>query len=283
MKEVKLAGQMVPAIGIGTWHMGDDPTKEDQEIQAIRAGLDAGAKVVDTAEMYGDGNSETLVGQALAPYQRSEIYLISKVLPNNASQAQMEAHLDASLQRLQTDYLDLYLYHWRGNIPLAETIAELDRLKQTGKIRAWGVSNFDVPDLEELWQLPTGKNVAANENLYNLETRGIEFNLTDWQAEHELPLIAYSPVGGQHNELHTTMLINPVVQEIAAQHQVSPHEILLAWTIHAGNTIAIPQSSQVKHAAANVKAAEIELTPTELKQLDREYPSPDHRVPLAVN
>src|SRR5699024_10502002 len=154
---------------------------------------------------------------------------------------------------------------------------------QTGKIRAWGVSNFDVADLEELWQLPVGKNVSANENLYNLETRGIEFDLTDWQAEHQLPLIAYSPVGGQHNELHTTMLTNPVVQEIAAQHQVSPHEILLARPVRSGTTLAIHQCSQAKHEAPTVKAAETELTPTELKQLDREYPSPDHRVPLAVN
>lgn len=193
MKKVTLAGVEVPAIGIGTWHMGEDPSQEQREIQAIRSGLDAGVRIVDTAEMYGSGKSETLVGKALAPYQRDDIYLISKVLPHNASKAKLEQHLDASLQRLQTDYLDLYLYHWRGGVPLAETIAELDRMKQIGKIKAWGVSNFDVTDMEELWDLPAGKNAVVNEDLYNIEERGIEYDLLPWQHEHHVPLIAYSP------------------------------------------------------------------------------------------
>lgn len=283
MKTVNLSGQTVPAIGIGTWHMGDDPAKEKQEIEAIRAGIDAGAKVVDTAEMYGSGNSEILVSKALEPYKRDDIFLISKVLPLNASKAKMEQHLDASLKRLNTDHLDLYLYHWRGGTPLSETINELERLKQTGKIRAWGVSNFDVADLEELWALPVGKNAAVNEDLYNIETRGIEYDLTDWQAAHELPLIAYSPVGGLHNELGTTMLENKVVQEIATAHGVSAHAILLAWVIRNGSTIAIPQSSKAQHVADNVKAANIELSKDEKERLDQEYPKPDHKVPLAIN
>lgn len=283
MKTVTISGHALPAIGIGTWHMGDDPAKEEQEINAIRAGLDAGAKVVDTAEMYGSGNSETLVGKALQPYDRESVFLISKVLPSNASKAKMEEHLDASLQRLQTDHLDLYLYHWRGGTPLSETISELDRLKETGKIRAWGVSNFDVADLKELWQLPAGPNAAANEDLYNIETRGIEYDLTDWQAQHDLPLIAYSPVGGLRNELGTTMLDNEVVKQIAAAHNVSAHAVLLAWTIRDGNTIAIPQSSQASHVEANVKATELELSSDELNKLDQEYPSPTHKVPLAIN
>lgn len=283
MKTVTVSNQTVPAIGIGTWHMGDDPAKETQEIKAIRAGIDAGAKVVDTAEMYGSGNSEILVGKALAPYERDDIFLISKVLPSNASKAKMEQHLDASLERLNTDYLDLYLYHWRGGTPLSETINELERLKQTGKIRAWGVSNFDVADLEELWDLPVGKNAAANEDLYNIETRGIEYDLTDWQAKHDLPLIAYSPVGGLHNELNTTMLENRVVQEIATVHGVSAHALLLAWVIRDGKTIAIPQSSKAQHVIDNVKAADIELSKDELRRLDKEYPQPGHKVPLAIN
>ncbi|KRN87285.1 aldo/keto reductase [Ligilactobacillus acidipiscis] len=283
MKTVTISGKNVPAIGIGTWHMGDDPAKETQEIEAIRAGIDAGAKVVDTAEMYGSGNSEILVGKALAPYERDDIFLISKVLPSNASKAKMEQYLDASLERLNTDYLDLYLYHWRGGTPLSETINELERLKQTGKIRAWGVSNFDVADLEELWDLPVGKNAAANEDLYNIETRGIEYDLTAWQAKHDLPLIAYSPVGGLHNELKTTMLENKVVQEIATAHGVSAHALLLAWVIRDGKTIAIPQSSKAQHVTNNVKAADIELSEDELRRLDKEYPQPDHKVPLAIN
>ena len=283
MKEVKIAGQTVPAIGIGTWHMGDTPAKEEQEIQAIRSGIDAGARVVDTAEMYGSGKSETLVGKALKKYDRKNIFLISKVLPQNASKKKMEQHLDASLQRLQTDYLDLYLYHWRGGVPLSETIAELDRLKQTGKIHAWGVSNFDTSDMEELWQLPAGPKAAANEDLYNIETRGIEYDLIDWQEEHKVPLIAYSPVGGLHNELGTTMLTNKTIKEIADKHHVSPHEIVLAWVVRDGNTIAIPQSSQAEHVKANVKAGEVELTKEELQRLDQVYPKPTHKEPLAIN
>lgn len=283
MKKVTLAGVEVPAIGIGTWHMGEDPSQEQREIQAIRSGLDAGARVVDTAEMYGSGKSETLVGKALAPYQRNDIYLISKVLPHNASKAKLEQHLDASLQRLQTDYLDLYLYHWRGGVPLAETIAELDRMKQIGKIKAWGVSNFDVTDMEELLDLPAGKNAVVNEDLYNIEERGIEYDLLPWQYEHHVPLIAYSPVGGKQNELGTSMLTNQVVKEIADQHNVTPYVLLLAWIIRNDQTIAIPQTNNPEHAAANMQAAELELTSAELARLDQEYPKPDYKVPLAIN
>ena len=283
MKKVTLAGVEVPAIGIGTWHMGEDPSQEQREIQAIRSGLDAGASVVDTAEMYGSGKSETLVGKALAPYQRDDIYLISKVLPHNASKAKLEQHLDASLQRLQTDYLDLYLYHWRGGVPLAETIAELDRMKQIGKIKSWGVSNFDVTDMEELWDLPAGKNAVVNEDLYNIEECGIEYDLLPWQHEYHVPLIAYSPVGGKQNELGTSMLTNQVVKEIADQHNVTPYVLLLAWIIRNGQTIAIPQTNNPEHAAANMQAAELELTTAELARLDQEYPKPDHKVPLAIN
>lgn len=283
MKKVTLAGVEVPAIGIGTWHMGEDPSQEQREINAIRSGLDAGARLIDTAEMYGSGKSETLVGKALAPYQRDEIYLVSKVLPNNASQAKLVRHLDETLHRLKTDYLDLYLYHWRGSAPLAETIAELDSMKQIGKIKAWGVSNFDVADMEELWELPAGKYAAVNEDLYNIEERGIEYDLLPWQDEHQVPLIAYSPVGGKQNELGTSMLTNQVVREIADQHDVTPYVLLLAWIIRNGQTIAIPQTNNPEHATANMQATKLELTPAELKRLDQEYPKPNHKVPLAIN
>lgn len=283
MKKVTLAGVEVPAIGIGTWHMGEDPSQEQREINAIRSGLDAGARLIDTAEMYGSGKSETLVGKALAPYQRDEIYLVSKVLPNNASQAKLARHLDETLHRLKTDYLDLYLYHWRGSAPLAETIAELDRMKQIGKIKTWGVSNFDVADMEELWELPAGKYAAVNEDLYNIEERGIEYDLLPWQDEHQVPLIAYSPVGGKQNELGTSMLTNQVVREIADQHDVTPYVLLLAWIIRNGQTIAIPQTNNPEHATANMQATKLELTPAELKRLDQEYPKPNHKVPLAIN
>ncbi|WEV66758.1 aldo/keto reductase [Bifidobacterium sp. ESL0769] len=284
MRELNIAGQTVPAVGIGTWHMGNEPEKHDEEVAAIRAGIEAGARAVDTAEVYGDGRSETLVGEALKPFNRDDIFLISKVKPDNASKAAMEQHLDASLKRLQTDHLDLYLYHWRGgSIPLEETVAELDRLRGTGKIGAWGVSNFDIPDMQELVGYPAGGNVAANEDLYNIESRGIEYDLLPWQRERHIPLIAYSPVGGLANNLKTSMLTDPVVREVAARHGVSTYELLVTWTVRDGNTLSIPQTSNSEHMRANIAAAGIELTDEDMAQLDKRYPAPTHRVPLEVD
>lgn len=281
MKTVTIDQRQLPALGIGTWEMGDDPADFDAEIAAIRAGLDAGLKVIDTAEMYGSGRSESLVGQAIQPYKRSDLYLISKVLPENASAKLMPASLKASLQRLQTDYLDLYLYHWRGSIPLAETVATLQDLKKQGYIRAWGVSNFDIDDMQELWQLPEGQNVAANEDLYNLETRGIEYSLLPWQRQHHLPLIAYSPLG-RGPKMGSTMMQNPAVLEVAQKHQASAYQILLAWVTQQQDVLAIPKSSSADHLLANLKSLQIELTPSDLENLEQAYPKPDHKEPLAI-
>lgn len=283
MRKLNIAGQTVPAVGIGTWHMGNDTEKHDEEVAAIRTGIEAGARAVDTAEVYGDGKSETLVGEALKPFNRDDIFLISKVKPDNASKAVMEQHLDASLKRLQTDHLDLYLYHWRGSIPLEETVAELDRLRETGKIRSWGVSNFDIPDMQELVALPAGGNVAANEDLYNIESRGVEYDLLPWQREHHIPLIAYSPVGGLANDLKTSMLQDATVRQVAQRHGVSTYELLIAWAVRDGNTLAIPQTSNPEHMRANIGAAGIELTDEDLAQLDKRYPAPTHRIPLDVD
>lgn len=281
MKTVTIDQRQLPALGIGTWEMGDDPADFDAEIAAIRAGLDAGLKVIDTAEMYGSGRSESLVGQAIQPYKRSDLYLISKVLPENASAKLMPASLKASLQRLQTDYLDLYLYHWRGSIPLAETVATLQDLKKQGYIRAWGVSNFDIDDMQELWKLPEGQNVAANEDLYNLETRGIEYSLLPWQRQHHLPLIAYSPLG-RGPKMGSTMMQNPAVLEVAQKHQASAYQILLAWVTQQQDVLAIPKSSSADHLLANLKSLQIELTPSDLENLEQAYPKPDHKEPLAI-
>lgn len=193
----------------------------------------------------------------------------------------MPASLKASLQRLQTDYLDLYLYHWRGSIPLAETVATLQDLKKQGYIRAWGVSNFDIDDMQELWQLPEGQNVAANEDLYNLETRGIEYSLLPWQRQHHLPLIAYSPLG-RGPKMGSTMMQNPVVLEVAQKHQASAYQILLAWVTQQQDVLAIPKSSSADHLLANLKSLQIELTPSDLENLEQAYPKPDHKEPLAI-
>lgn len=281
MKKVTINNQVLPALGIGTWEIGDDPKLRDEEIAAIRAGLDAGLSVIDTAEMYGNGRSEELVGEAIKPYQRAKIFLISKVLPQNASRSKMRQSLQNSLQRLQTDYLDLYLYHWRGMVPLSETVSELQALQNEGLIRSWGVSNFDIDDMEELWQLPEGQNCVVNEDLYNLETRGIEYSLLPWQREHHVPLIAYSPLG-RGPKMGSTMMKNEAVLQVAEEHKASTYQILLAWVMQQPDVLAIPKSSSSKHLLSNLKALDIELTPEDLQILEKAYPKPEHKEPLAI-
>ena len=281
MKKVRINNQVLPALGIGTWEMGDDPKLHDEEIAAIRAGLDAGLSVIDTAEMYGNGRSEELVGEAIKPYPRAKIFLISKVLPQNASAKRMRQSLQNSLQRLQTDYLDLYLYHWRGMVPLSETVSELQALQNEGLIRSWGVSNFDLDDMQELWQLPEGQNCVVNEDLYNLETRGIEYSLLPWQREHHVPLIAYSPLG-RGPKMGSTMMKNEAVLQVAEEHQASTYQILLAWVMQQPDVLAIPKSSSSKHLLSNLKALDIELTPEDLQILEKAYPKPEHKEPLAI-
>ncbi len=281
MQTVTIAGNQVPAIGLGTWHMGDDPSLQTQEINAIHAGLATGAEVIDTAEMYGSGRAETLVGKAIKDIPRDQLYLISKVLPTNASKQHMERSLDASLKRLGVDEVDLYLYHWRGTTPLAETIDELQRLTTMGKTKAWGISNFDVSDLEELWQLQNGPKAAANEDLFNLGSRGVEYSLLDWQAKHELPFIAYSPVGAP-DQLNAHLDRNPNVLKVAQRHNASAYQILLAWVVSHQQVLAIPQSSNPDHAKENVLAGDIQLTADDLKLLDEAYPAPTEKLPLDV-
>lgn len=281
MKQLTIAGVRVPAIGIGTWHMGDRPAQRETEIATIQAGIAAGAKVIDTAEMYGSGRAEELVGEALSPIERQRVFLISKVLPENASKQRMEASLNASLRRLRTDYLDLYLYHWRGAIPLAETVAELQRLQQTGKIRAWGVSNFDIADLKELWQLPGGDQAAANEDLYHLGSRGLEYAVLPWQQSQQLPLIAYSPIA-QGDSWGHHLTTNPTVKALADQHHVSVYQILLAWVIRQPQVLAIPQTSSVAHMTENLAAGELTLSADELAQLNQAFPAPATKQPLDI-
>ena len=281
MKKVTINNQVLPALGIGTWEIGDDPKLRDEEIAAIRAGLDAGLSVIDTAEMYGNGRSEELVGEAIKPYQRAKIFLISKVLSQNASRSKMRQSLQNSLQRLQTDYLDLYLYHWRGMVPLSETVSELQALQNEGLICSWGVSNFDIDDMQELWQLPEGQNCVVNEDLYNLETRGIEYSLLPWQREHHVPLIAYSPLG-RGPKMGSTMMKNEAVLQVAEEHKASTYQILLAWVMQQPDILAIPKSSSSKHLLSNLKALDIELTPEDLQILEKAYPKPEHKEPLAI-
>ncbi|MFA9458305.1 aldo/keto reductase [Halalkalibacter sp. AB-rgal2] len=194
MKKVKIAGRKVFPIGLGTWNMGERANQFEQEVEALRVGLDNGVQVIDTAEMYGNGNEEKLVAHAIKPYDREELFLISKVLPSNASKKQLPISLENSLKRLNTDYLDQYLLHWQGNIPIKETVEALEKVKSQGKIKSWGVSNLDVADLDKIMKLPYGINCGANQVRYNLGDRGIEFDLVPMMNKLEMPLIAYSPV-----------------------------------------------------------------------------------------
>lgn len=273
--------QSVLAVGMGTWHMGDDPAKEKAEIDALQAGIKAGAAVIDTAEMYGEGNAETLVGKAIQPFTRGDLYLISKVYPWNASADELPKALDRSLARLGTDYLDLYLLHWRGDVPLAETVDALEAAKASGKIRAWGVSNFDVADMEELLRLENGDQCAANQVLYNLGSRGIEYDLLPWQAEAEIPVIAYSPIA-QGGRLGHHFKNDEVLKELAEAKGCTIFQLLLAWTLRQPHVLAIPQTSDSLHMLQNIEAAKIIFSKSELAVIDARFPAPTKKQPLAM-
>lgn len=283
MKTVNIAGREVFPIGLGTLNMGDKSNKFNQEIKAIQTSLDNGVQVIDTAEMYGSGNSERLVAQAIKPYlqNREDLFLISKVLPSNASKKQLPISLDDSLKRLNVDYLDLYLLHWQVNIPLQETVEALEKAKNQGKIKAWGVSNLDTDDIKKIQTFPGGSNCAANQVRYNLADRGIEYDLVPVMSEQGMPVIAYAPVD-RHDSSGTKLTEQSVLKEIAEKHQADIFQILLAWCIRNGETIAIPQSSNPDHVLNNVRAADIQLTRQDIEQIDAVFPKPASKQPLAL-
>ena len=281
MKKVKIAGKGIFPIGLGTSNMGNNVDKFEQEVEAIRVGLDHGVQVIDTAEMYGNGNTERLVAHAIKPYNRENLFLISKVLPSNASKTRLPISLEQSLKRLDTDYLDLYLLHWNGNIPINETIEALEKARIQGKIRSWGVSNLDVDNLEKIMNLPDGIKCATNQVRYNLGDRGIEFDLVPMMNNLDMPLIAYAPVA-RGDRLGANLTKQKILKEIAIKHQSDIFQILIAWCIRNGETIAIPQSSNSTHVFENVKAAEIQLTQQDLDQLDLINPKPSKKQPLAL-
>lgn len=281
MKKTIIAGRTVPAIGMGTWHMGEDPARRAQEIETIRTGIEAGVQVIDTAEMYGKGKAESLLGEALKTAERSRLFLISKVYPWNASKKQLPISLDKSLQRLGTEYLDLYLLHWIGSVPFEETVEAMEEAKKSGKIKNWGVSNFDTSEMKELWKVKNGKNCVVNEVLYNLGSRGIEFDLLPWMREQNLPLIAYSPLA-QGDSLGNRFHEDPLLQKIAAAHQCSIEQLLLAWAIRDGKTIAIPQAGTPQHVKDNYAAGSLVLSAEEWQELAEHYPKPTTKQSLAV-
>lgn len=265
-------------LGMGTWHLGENPQRRKEEIAALRYGLTHGIKVIDTAEMYGDGQSEKLIGQAIKGYDRSRLFLISKFYPYHATPDLERRSLMASLKRLGTDYLDLYLLHWRGNHRLSDTIVGLQALQKSGLIRHWGVSNFDLDDLKEIFSLPGGKDCFANEDLYNLAHRGVEYDLLSWQKEKQLNFIGYSPFNSKGGKIRITHNLKAV----ARAHDATPHQIMLAWTIRSGQVLSIPEAGTVKHMKENIAALKIKLSEDDLRLLNSDFPVPTSKQRLAM-
>jgi diketogulonate reductase-like aldo/keto reductase len=268
-------GDQVPALGIGTWNRGERADRRDQEIDVLKLAFDLGLTLVDTAEMYGSGGAEMIVGEAVVG-RRDEIYIVSKIYPHNASAKLAPTACENSLKRLRTDRIDLYLLHWRGSYPLAETVEVFERLKTQGKIRHWGVSNFDVSDLDELSALPNAANCAANQVLYSLEERGIEWQLLPDCRKAQIAVMAYCPLGQGH-----LAKAKPLVA-LARKHSVTPAAIALAWLHQMPGVIAIPKTSQASHMRANAVAASLSLDQEDLDVLDRAYPPPKRKQPLAM-
>lgn len=280
MRNVKLKDAvLVPQLGQGTWNMGESAAKYDREVESLRWGIEHGMTLIDTAEMYGDGAAEELVGEAISPYNRSDLFLVSKVYPWNAGRRNIFKSCEDSLKRMGTDHLDLYLLHWRGSVPLAETVECMEELKQQGKILRWGVSNFDTADMKELLGIRNGDQCQVNQVLYHLGSRGVEYDLLPFMNEHGIPMMAYCPLA-QAGRLKQKLLNSHVLQEVAEAHGKTVMQILLAFTLLRDDVISIPKASSVAHTSANRDAAEIILTQEERDLLDREFPKPDRKMPL---
>ena len=269
-------GTTVSAIGQGTWKMGEGGRSTRAEADALRLGIDLGMTLIDTAEMYGDGASEEVVAQAIAG-QRDRVFVVTKVYPHNASRSGVPAACARSLKRLGTDVIDLYLLHWRGAVPLAETVAAFEKLKAEGKIRAWGVSNLDSADMTELLAVKGGAACAVNQVLYSPEHRGIEFDLLPRLGQNNIPVMAYSPVG-QGGRL----LRNPALATIAQRHNATPAQIALAWGLRHPHLISIPKAGDAAHVRANAAATAITLTPQDLAEIDAAFKPPGRATALAM-
>jgi diketogulonate reductase-like aldo/keto reductase len=276
MKYVRMpSGDTVPALGQGTWGMGEQPALRRLEVASLRAGLDAGLRLIDTAEMYGEGRTESLVGEAIAG-RRDEVFLVSKVYPHNASRKGMPKACADSLRRLKTDRIDLYLLHWSGNVPLEETLEAFSRLRGDGHIRAWGVSNLDLPSMQALWALTGGSEVQTDQLLYNPMRRGIEWDLLPWLRQRGIPVMAYSPLEQGRLLRHRGLL------QFAQQRGMTAAQAALAWLLARDDVIAIPKTATLARLAENLAALAHPLDAQALAELDRLFPSPRGPVPLEM-
>ena len=268
-------GTTVPALGQGTWEIGDDPAWRDAEQAALERGIDLGMTLIDTAELYGDGRSERLVGEVITG-RRDEVFLVSKVKPENASEMKMMLACEKSLERLGVERLDLYLLHWEGRIPLEETVDAFQELVDEGMIARWGVSNLDLRTMERLVDIDGGNDCAANQLLYNLGSRGVEFDLLPWMQARDMPMMAYSPLG------RGGLLEHPLIVDIANRHDASPAQVALAAVLRHDGVIAIPKASSVEHVEANADALEIQFDIEDLERLDETFPPPTKETPLDI-
>ncbi|HZZ13754.1 MAG TPA: aldo/keto reductase [Paraburkholderia sp.] len=268
-------GERIPKLGQGTWEMGEQSARRAGEIAALRCGVELGMTLIDTAEMYGDGATESLLGEALDGL-REQVFLVSKVYPHNASRRGVIAACERSLKRLKTDRLDLYLLHWRGTVPLAETVAAFEALRSAGKIRHWGVSNFDSDDMEELVATPGGDACATNQILYNVARRGPEFDLLPWLAARNMPAMAYSPVD------HARLPKRSPLDDIAAARGVSVVQVALAWVLQQPGVFAIPKAGRVEHVRENHRASQLQFDADEYAAIDAVFKPPRSKRPLEM-
>jgi diketogulonate reductase-like aldo/keto reductase len=270
-------GKRVPVLGQGTWRMGESKKARTREVAALRLGIELGMSLIDTAEMYGDGGAEEVVAEAIDG-QHKDIFVVTKVYPHNASHSELPKACERSLKRLRIDAIDLYLLHWRERTPpLQETVDAFEKPRDAGKIKRWGVSNFGVDDMEELLSLENGRKCSANQVLYNLQNREIEFDLLSWSQTNKIPILAYSPVG------HSGALLrNAALKKIAQSHDATPAQIVLAWVLRQPDVITIPKASSEAHVRDNAGSLEIKLTKEDLTDLDREFPPPKSKRPVPV-
>lgn len=269
------SGETISALGQGTWHFAERPERRASEITSLRLGIDLGMTVIDTAEMYADGAAEVLVGKAIAG-RRDDVFLVSKVLPQHATRRGTVLACQASLRRLGTDHLDLYLLHWGGPIPLEETLAGFADLVAAGLVRYWGVSNFDTPDMVELERLSHGRAVATDQVLYNLSWRGPEYDLLPWCRAHGIPIMAYSPIE------QGRILRHPALVEVAHRHRATAAQVALAWVLRSEDVNAIPRAGTPQDVRDNAAAVDLQLTMADFIILDAAFPPPLHKVPLEV-
>ena len=276
MKHVTLpGGESVPALGMGTWMIGEDAATRAEEIASLQHGIDLGMALIDTAEMYGEGASEKLVGEAIRG-RRERVFLVSKVYPHNAGRKAAQAACERSLRRLGIECLDLYLLHWRGSEPFAETIEAFETLKAQGKIRHWGVSNLDTEDLQEWVDTPGGAAVAVDQVLYNLTRRGIEWDLLPWCQTRRIPVMAYSPIEQARLLRHSGLC------ELAGRLGMTPAQVALAWLLQRDAVVAIPKTSTRQHLEENFATLQFSLEADVVAELDRLFPPPRRATPLAM-